>query len=107
MKNNNPLQGIPTPLRLRSHTHTLVKVLLAALLPILVITSCKKDTFRGETTDECPIVVSTDAANGATNIPINRMFTAVFNEAMNASTINNATFTLSNNANIVAGTVSY
>ena len=54
-----------------------------------------------------PFVVSTDPLDLATNVPLNQVVTADFNEAMNGTTITNATFTLMNGVNPIAGTVSY
>ena len=55
-----------------------------------------------------PTVISTNPANKATGVPINQIVTATFNEAMDPTTINSATFTLTGPAGVaVAGTVSY
>ena len=60
------------------------------------------------TTGPAPMVSSTGAANGATGLPTNRVSSAVFSEAMNATTINGTTYTLTGpGATPVAGTVSY
>ena len=42
-----------------------------------------------------PIVISTDPANLATGVAVNKQITATFNEAMDPTTINTATFLLS------------
>jgi hypothetical protein len=68
---------------------------------------CKKDDFKGETTGTCPVVVSTDPLNGATNVTTSKVITATFNEAMSPVSINGTTFLLKQGNNIVAGTVSY
>jgi hypothetical protein len=54
-----------------------------------------------------PIVISTDPANNATNVALNKIVTATFNMPMNPSTINGVTFTLKQGTTPVAGTVSY
>ncbi len=59
------------------------------------------------TTGAVPIVTSTDPANGATNVLLNKVITASFNKTMDATTINATTFTLKQGANAVAGTVTY
>jgi hypothetical protein len=51
-----------------------------------------------------PQVASTAPASGATNVPVRSAITAAFDVAMDASTINASTFTLSNG---VVGNVSY
>jgi len=54
-----------------------------------------------------PTVISTDPANIATNVPLNKVITADFSEAMNGATIDGASFTLSHGAVTVAGIVTY
>jgi hypothetical protein len=54
-----------------------------------------------------PTVISTDPANLATNVPLNKIITATFSEAMNPLTISGATYTLKQGANLIAGTVTY
>jgi hypothetical protein len=68
---------------------------------------CKKDDFKGETKGVCPVVVSTDPANGATNVTTSKVITATFNEAMSPVSINGTTFLLKQGATQVAGTISY
>ncbi|MBA3664894.1 MAG: Ig-like domain-containing protein [Bacteroidetes bacterium] len=54
-----------------------------------------------------PLVISTDPANNATGVPLNKIITATFNEQMDALTITPSTFLLKEGANSIAGTVSY
>lgn len=55
-----------------------------------------------------PQVSSVSPANGSTNVPVNTVVTAVFNEPMNPATINGTTVQLFNSSNAtVAATVSY
>ena len=51
-----------------------------------------------------PTVTGTTPAGGATNVPVNSLVTATFSEAMDASTLNTTTFTLSGG---IAGAVTY
>jgi len=53
-----------------------------------------------------PTVTAVSPGIGATDVPITSTLTATFSEAMNASTINTSTFTLSGSSP-VSGTVSY
>jgi hypothetical protein len=83
-----------------------------AMWPVMVLLAlftwqCKKDTFKGETQSICPVVVSTDPANGDTNVVISKRITATFNEVMNVSTINTSTFLLYTGSTQVPGIVSY
>ncbi len=55
-----------------------------------------------------PSVLSTSPATGATNVAANAQITATFTEAMDATTITEATFVLRDSSNnTVAGTLSY
>ncbi len=55
-----------------------------------------------------PTVTSATPANGATGVLVGSTISAVFSEAMDASTINNSTIELRNSSSVlVAGTVSY
>ncbi|HXJ74093.1 MAG TPA: ice-binding family protein, partial [Candidatus Dormibacteraeota bacterium] len=54
-----------------------------------------------------PTVSSTDPANTATAVAINKRIAATFSEAMDAATISAANFTLRRGATPVAGTVTY
>lgn len=64
--------------------------------------------FRtGATAALVPTVTSTDPANNATGVDVNKTVTANFNMAMDPSTINGTTFTLKQGATAITGTVSY
>ena len=54
-----------------------------------------------------PIVISTDPANNATGVPLNKIVTSTFNMVMDPLTINATTFTIKQGTNAVAGTVTY
>ncbi|HVB58903.1 MAG TPA: Ig-like domain-containing protein [Candidatus Acidoferrales bacterium] len=55
-----------------------------------------------------PIVVATSPANGAAGVPVAQVITATFNEAMNTTTINTSTFTVTGPSGVpVTGTVMY
>ena len=54
-----------------------------------------------------PVVISTDPANNATGVPLNKTVTATFNMAMNPLTINTTTFKLMQGTTAVAGIVTY
>ncbi len=63
-------------------------------------------TSTGTTVNAPPNVDSTDPINGAVEVGIDTVVTATFNEAMNDTSINGTSFTLSNGGP-VAGSVSY
>jgi len=100
-----------------NHLKMKTKKLLAAFALILVvlITGCQKDTYLAKV-GVCPLVVSTIPANGAVGIPLNQVVSATFNEAMNPLTINASSITLTATMNIagvkaalvpIAGAITY
>jgi methionine-rich copper-binding protein CopC len=56
-------------------------------------------------TGAVPTVVSTDPANTATGVALNKRITATFSEPMNPATINSTTYQLAQGTTAVAGTV--
>ena len=54
-----------------------------------------------------PTVTSTDPANNAINVVLNKKITAIFSEAMDPLTLTGTTFTIKQGVTPVAGTVSY
>jgi hypothetical protein len=75
------------------------------VLLTLLISQCKKDTFEGETTGICPIVLSTDPQDGEILVVTSKRLTVVFNESMDSTTLNSSTFILKNGGNQVSGTI--
>lgn len=65
-------------------------------------------TFRTAPAVTLPTVISTTPANNAIGVPTNQKLAATFSEAMNPTTINNTTFTLTGPGGAaIAGTVTY
>lgn len=54
-----------------------------------------------------PRVLSTDPANNATGVALNKMVIATFSESMDPLTINSSTFTVHNGSAQISGTVTY
>src|SRR3989344_4515485 len=54
-----------------------------------------------------PTVNATAINNGATGVGVNTAISATFSEALDASTLNTSTFTLTGPSGLVAGTVAY
>ena len=54
-----------------------------------------------------PIMISTDPFNGENSVALNKVITATFNEAMNATSLNGATFLLKQGTTTITGIVSY
>jgi len=76
-----------------------------AIIMVVLLAGCKKDDYV-ETIGVCPLVISTDPANAATNVPVSKTITATFNEKMDSTTITGTTFTIKA-ATVIAGTISY
>ncbi len=77
-----------------------------ALALVVLFAGCKKDTYVPLST-VCPVIVSTNPLNSATNVPLNQVITATFNEKMNPVTITQASFTLQGNGASIAGVLTY
>ncbi len=77
---------------------------IIAIAIIVLITGCSKDDVQ-QATGESPIVASVNPGNGTINVPLNQSISVVFNQEMNASTLDLSTFTIQG-ASLVAGTVS-
>jgi uncharacterized repeat protein (TIGR02543 family) len=80
-----------------------------ALVLVVLFTGCKKDDFV-ENAGVCPLVLSTDPANLAVDVPLAKVITATFNEVMNEATITSTSFTveaLAKGAMVAEGTVAY
>lgn len=80
---------------------------LVLVLSTIFIWGCKKDNYTGATEGICPEVVSTDPANGATNVATIKKVAATFNEVMDPATLNATTFTLKQGTTPVAGSITY
>lgn len=65
------------------------------------------DSTSTEIDPEAPTIFSASPEDGENDVARNTIVTVTFNQAMNAQTINNATFTLENATESVNGTVEY
>lgn len=72
----------------------------------LGMSSCKKVTEQQGIVGLCPIVVSTDPADKAVDVALDKFVMATFNTDIKPETINEATFGLKQNTTIVTGTLS-
>ncbi|MBK8404349.1 MAG: Ig-like domain-containing protein [Saprospiraceae bacterium] len=66
---------------------------LFAIASLALMASCKKDDFI-DIKGLCPLVISTDPANGETGVARDKVITITFNEEMNPSTINSGNITI-------------
>ena len=84
----------------------LLTTAIAALSLAAFLGSCKKDDFvQGDSV--CPVVLTTDPANLATSVALNKIITINFNEEMDPATITPASVTVSAGNTAVLGTVTY
>ena len=79
----------------------------ALLLLFFFAMGCKKVTEETGLIGVCPIVISTDPANGAINVVTSKVISATFNEGLNPASVNATTFLLKQGTNQVSGTISY
>lgn len=84
-----------------------MKKVVVTLVLTALLWSCGKDkgTDPGGQDPTPPTVVSTTPANGSTNVSVDIVLQATFSHDMDAGTLTNATFTVSNG--VTAGPVSY
>lgn len=80
---------------------TALTVLLTGLMM-----GCDNNTGP-EVDPDAPTVFSTSPTDGAIDVERNKTVTVTFNQAMDAGTINNSSFTLEDDSEAVAGTVEY
>jgi hypothetical protein len=74
----------------------------------LIVNSIASNYVWTFTTSKIPTVLSTDPVNLATGVAANKVITATFSEAMNASTITDAsTFTIKQGTTAIVGSVLY
>lgn len=81
---------------------------LGFIVCALFLSSCGKSTESADTTEtSAPIVSSTNPASDVIGVAIDSKISVTFSEAMDVSTINITTFTLSGSSGAVIGTVAY
>ena len=73
----------------------------------LFLATARTWTFTTAGVALAPTVTMTTPASGASNVSVNISPTATFNQSMNATTITNLTFTLSQGLTTIGGTVTY
>jgi len=85
----------------------LFSVSFLLILIALFSWQCREDDFTGEVIGVCPEVTLTDPTDGSINIVTNKRISAIFNEAMNPTTININTFFVKKGVDLVQGSVLY
>lgn len=79
-------------------------ILFCAVILTSFISGCKKDTFEGELSGLCPIVVSTDPMDKAVDVALDKLISITFNTEMDASTINAQTLQIKQGTTVITGT---
>lgn len=69
------------------------QLVTVAIALVTLLMGCAKDNFQ-ETVGICPKVVATNPVSSITNVPLNQVITATFNEEMNPATITTNSFTI-------------
>lgn len=77
----------------RGYSKIYATLLLFLVIIAAFVTSCKKDDFEDEISGLCP-TVTTDPANGAVNVAVNKTIGLTFNTDMRGSTVNTTTVLL-------------
>lgn len=90
---------------MKSKQKLLITTAFAALSLAAILGSCKKDDFV-QVDSVCPLVLTTDPANLATSVALNKIITVTFNEKIDPATITQASITLTGTT-AVLGTVTY
>lgn len=80
-------------------------VTILSIMFVALFAGCDKDDFD-ETFGVCPLVLSTDPANGDINVPLDKVITVTFNETMNPATITQGGITLEG-IDEISGTITY
>jgi len=77
------------------------------LMLVFFAAGCKKVDEQPGLMGVCPMVNSTDPVRNDTGVIVNKVISATFNEAMDASTINATTFTMKTGSTAITGAVTY
>lgn len=105
MRKTSTLSKINPEVRVKKTSYLIAKTLFASLfIAAIVFAGCKKDDFEGEIVGVCP-VVTTDPADKAVNVVINKVITATFNTNMDPETINASSFIIKQGTQEIEGTV--
>jgi uncharacterized repeat protein (TIGR02543 family) len=105
MRKTSTLSKSTPEVRVKKTSYLIAKTLFASLfIAAIVFAGCKKDDFEGEIVGVCP-VVTTDPADKAVNVVINKVITATFNTNMDPETINTASFIIKQGTEVIEGTV--
>ncbi|GGC62607.1 hypothetical protein GCM10011387_15260 [Pedobacter quisquiliarum] len=105
MRKTSTLSKINPEVRVKKTSYLIAKTFFASLfIAAIVFAGCKKDDFEGEIVGVCP-VVTTDPADKAVNVVINKVITATFNTNMDPETINASSFIIKQGTQEIEGTV--
>jgi len=77
-----------------------------AITSIVLLSGCSLDGITGSD-NTAPVMSARAPADGATEVAVNRLITATFNEAMDPASITATSFTVTQGGAAVVGTVTY
>lgn len=106
MKNNSFYKEKLLMRTSKGYSHILGKWFILTLL-VLFAAGCKKVTEEAGLIGVCPKVISTSPSDTATGVGLTTKLDATFNEVMDPSTLNTATFTVQQGTTGIAGVVTY
>lgn len=106
MKNSSFHKEKPLMRTCKGYSHIFNKCLMVLLL-VVFAAGCKKVTEEPGLIGVCPKVISTNPVDTASGVSLNKAIDAIFNEAMNPSTINTLTFTITKGTTPIAGVITY
>lgn len=105
MRKTSTLSKSTPEVRVKKTSYLIAKSFFASLfIAAIVFAGCKKDDFEGEIVGVCP-VVTTDPADKAVDVVINKVITATFNTNMDPETINSSSFIIKQGTEVIEGTV--
>jgi hypothetical protein len=105
MKKNLPSSRTSSAARQRrGFSKIYAALVLLSVILIACVSGCKKDDFEGEISGKCP-VVTTDPANGAVDVAVNKTIALTFNTDMKGSTVNTTTVLLKQGSTAITGSV--
>jgi uncharacterized repeat protein (TIGR02543 family) len=103
-KESVSIENKPLPVHRRATAFFTNKWLIALLL-LVIAAGCKKVTEVSGIVGVCPVVVSTDPADKAVDVALNKLVSATFNTDMSPATVTAASFSLKQGTQIISGTV--
>ncbi|MEO7802867.1 MAG: Ig-like domain-containing protein [Ginsengibacter sp.] len=106
MKNNSLIKEKGFLRMRKGSSHVFNKWFILFLL-VAIAAGCKKVIEETGLTSVCPVVVSTIAVDGATDVDLHSTLSATFSKVMDSTSINGTTFTVKQGSTLIPGLVAY